>query len=88
MRIAYAEVGDQLPRGLYLQDFGDLARVEDRHPAHAEPGVIGAVLDVPDEWSLIAYLCLGYPQEEHLDPELQRAGWQDRLDVTDFVLQR
>ena len=53
-----------------------------------EPDVIGAVLDVPDDWSLIAYLCLGYPQEEHLDPELQRAGWQDRLDVTDFVLQR
>jgi len=32
-------------------------------------------------WTLIAYLCIGYPEEEHLDPELERAGWQQRLDL-------
>ena len=37
---------------------------------------------------LIGYLCLGYPQEEHEDPELERAGWQDRADHRDFVIER
>ena len=23
-------------------------------------------------WKLIAYLCVGWPEEEHLDPELER----------------
>lgn len=27
---------------------------------------------------LIGYLLLGWPEEEHLDPELERAGWQSR----------
>ena len=30
------------------------------------------------DWSLIGYLLLGWPEEEHLDPELERAGWQER----------
>ncbi len=33
-------------------------------------------LEVPDAWSLIAYLCIGYPREEHETPELARAAWQ------------
>ncbi len=53
-----------------------------------EPKAIGEILDVPAEWALIAYLCIGWPMEEHLDPELERAGWQERLDVSDFVLER
>ncbi len=52
------------------------------------PEVVSGILDVPGDWSLIAYLCLGYPEEEHIDPELQRFGWQDRIDVSDFVLER
>lgn len=48
-----------------------------------EPERVTSALDVPASWRLIAYLCLGYPAEEHLDPELERAGWQRRsgLDV-------
>ncbi len=38
--------------------------------------VIARALDTPSDWSLVAYLCLGYPEEEHVDPELQRHGWQ------------
>jgi 5,6-dimethylbenzimidazole synthase len=53
-----------------------------------EPEVVTAALDVPDGWTLIAYLCIGWPVEEHLDPELERAGWQERADQTDFVLRR
>ncbi len=35
-------------------------------------------LDVPQDWELIAYLCLGWPAEEHLDPSWSVMGWQDR----------
>ncbi len=53
-----------------------------------DPARVTAALDVPDTWSLVAYLCMGYPIEEHLDPELERHGWQDRLDLADLVIQR
>ena len=43
-----------------------------------EPETVKTALDVPDDWSLVAYLCVGYPQEEHTDPELERAGWEKR----------
>ncbi len=43
-----------------------------------EPDVVTAALDVPEEWKLIAYLCVGYPAAENETPELQRAGWETR----------
>lgn len=43
-----------------------------------EPDVVREVTGVPQSWSLVAYLCVGYPQEEHDDPELERAGWERR----------
>lgn len=52
------------------------------------PEKIAGILDVPDTWRLIAYLCIGYPEEEHEDPELVRAGWQDRADISEFLLKR
>jgi len=45
-------------------------------------------LDAPTGWKLIAYLCIGWPEEEHADPELVRAGWQDRTAVGRQVLER
>jgi 5,6-dimethylbenzimidazole synthase len=42
------------------------------------PGTITDALDVPRSWAFIAYLCVGFPREEHLIPELERAGWQAR----------
>jgi 5,6-dimethylbenzimidazole synthase len=53
-----------------------------------EPDVVTRALDVPESWTLVAYLCVGWPVEEHLDPELERAGWQERAAFTDFVLRR
>ena len=44
-----------------------------------EPGTVAAALDVPPAWRLVAYLCVGWPDEEHLDPELERHGWQERM---------
>jgi 5,6-dimethylbenzimidazole synthase len=43
-----------------------------------DPARVARTLETPAGWSLVAYLCLGYPAEEHLDPDLQRAGWQAR----------
>jgi 5,6-dimethylbenzimidazole synthase len=54
-----------------------------------EPARVRDILAVPETWSLVAYLCLGYPEEEHLDPELDRAGWQRRTsDFERVVLRR
>lgn len=43
-----------------------------------DPKVVSEIFGVPASWKLIGYLLLGYPEEEHLDPELERFGWQSR----------
>jgi 5,6-dimethylbenzimidazole synthase len=53
-----------------------------------EPEVVTKALDVPNGWKLIAYLCVGWPSEEHLDPELERHGWQQRIDMGPLILKR
>jgi 5,6-dimethylbenzimidazole synthase len=53
-----------------------------------EPEVIHRALDVPQSWTLVAYLCIGWPVEEHLDPELDRHRWQQRLDVERMIFRR
>jgi 5,6-dimethylbenzimidazole synthase len=42
------------------------------------PGAIAELLDIPPAWTFIAYLCVGFPREPHLIPELERVGWQRR----------
>lgn len=41
-----------------------------------EPDVVTHTLEVPPDWKLIAYLCVGYPVEEHDTPDLERTGWE------------
>jgi 5,6-dimethylbenzimidazole synthase len=53
-----------------------------------DPADLKRQLDVPKDWSLVAYLCLGYPVEESIEPELQRMGWQSREKVCRQVLRR
>jgi 5,6-dimethylbenzimidazole synthase len=53
-----------------------------------EPEVVAQTLDVPEAWRLVAYLCIGWPAEEHLDPELERHGWQQRVDLRALILRR
>ena len=53
-----------------------------------DPQAIAVDLETPEAWSLVAYLCLGYPEEEHVDPELERHGWQAREALCRAVLQR
>ncbi|MGH6838047.1 MAG: 5,6-dimethylbenzimidazole synthase [Methylocella sp.] len=44
-----------------------------------DPSELCRALKVPPAWKLIAYLCVGFPLEEHLDPELERHDWQSHL---------
>ncbi|MEM0943015.1 MAG: 5,6-dimethylbenzimidazole synthase, partial [Pseudomonadota bacterium] len=37
-----------------------------------DPEQLAADLEVPGDWRLVAYLCLGWPVEDHTDPELAR----------------
>ena len=53
-----------------------------------DPKDVARALDVPETWKLVAYLCLGWPVEEHLDPELERAGWERRAAAAGFVVRR
>ncbi len=47
-----------------------------------DPEAVRAILDLPQHWTLVAYLCLGWPEEEHDDPELERHGWEQRTAET------
>jgi 5,6-dimethylbenzimidazole synthase len=49
---------------------------------------IKKLLDVPESWRLLGYLCLGYPQTDSDTPELQRAGWETRQPADVFILRR
>ncbi len=53
-----------------------------------DPAEVRRVCEVPEAWDLVAYLCLGHPEEEHADPELVRAGWQDRIPMDRVVFRR
>ena len=53
-----------------------------------DPGHVSALLDVPAHWALIALLCLGYPEDEIVTPELERRGWQAREPWRDKVFER
>jgi 5,6-dimethylbenzimidazole synthase len=53
-----------------------------------DPARVAAILAVDAEWHLVAYLCLGYPEEESITPELERAGWEKREPGESRLLQR
>ncbi len=53
-----------------------------------DPGTVGALLDVPQDWSLVALLCIGYPQEASDTPELERRGWQAREPLSERLFER
>ncbi len=53
-----------------------------------EPAGVAAILEVPADWRLIAYLCLGYPVDADDTPALERADWESRRDPSQFILRR
>ncbi len=49
------------------------------------PERVRAILAVPAEWHLVAYLCIGYPERESPAPELEEAGWEKRRKEVSLV---
>ncbi|MBE0453381.1 MAG: 5,6-dimethylbenzimidazole synthase [Roseovarius sp.] len=43
-----------------------------------DPARLCQDLDIPDDWALVAYLCVGWPEQECATPELELAGWERR----------
>ena len=42
-------------------------------------------LNVPENWKLIGYFCVGWPKEYTLDPELEKAKWEKRRGSIPFL---
>jgi 5,6-dimethylbenzimidazole synthase len=53
-----------------------------------DPAAVKEQLQVPADWTLVAYLCVGRPLEQSQTPELERLGWQARTAVCRQILQR
>jgi 5,6-dimethylbenzimidazole synthase len=53
-----------------------------------DPRTITAILDVPANWKLIGYFCLGFPEAEDDVPVLQRLRWEERRPAASFLLRR
>ncbi|MBI3514449.1 MAG: 5,6-dimethylbenzimidazole synthase [Proteobacteria bacterium] len=53
-----------------------------------EPARVTAILEVPEAWRLIGYLCIGYPAQHDDVPALERAGWEQRHAVGDLIVRR
>ncbi len=46
-----------------------------------DPSRIRGILDVPETWQLVAYLCIGYAETDAVIPELEREGWENRRSI-------
>ncbi|PVB60338.1 5,6-dimethylbenzimidazole synthase [Labrenzia sp. 011] len=53
-----------------------------------DPQAVAGILEVDAGWRLVAYLCVGFPEEEHIDPELERAQWQSRSPLETRLFRR
>ena len=53
-----------------------------------DPPEVARTLEVPADWPLIGYFCLGYPQHETTEPELARLGWERRISPQDLIVRR
>jgi 5,6-dimethylbenzimidazole synthase len=53
-----------------------------------DPARMAPVLDVPEAWRFIGYFCLGYPLQDDDVPELERARWERRREISHCVVRR
>jgi 5,6-dimethylbenzimidazole synthase len=53
-----------------------------------DPQEVHRIIEVPPTWHLMAYLCIGYPEETQDRPELEKAGWAKRHDEGEIWLHR
>jgi 5,6-dimethylbenzimidazole synthase len=50
-----------------------------------DPAEIYRLLNIPDHLTLVAYLCFGYVAGFASEPDLERFGWEKRVDVKTVV---
>ena len=50
-----------------------------------DPAQALATLSAPADHALIAYLCVGWPETASMTPELEREGWQEKLDPASSI---
>lgn len=50
-----------------------------------DPEALTEAMDVPEGWTLVGYFCVGYAEEESVEPELERAGWETRLPCPEIL---
>ncbi len=53
-----------------------------------DPATVDTMLGVPENWRCLGLLCLGYPTSEEAAPELERRGWEHRIDWRSTVVSR
>jgi 5,6-dimethylbenzimidazole synthase len=53
-----------------------------------DPVEVNRGLNVPHDWKLIAYLCIGYAKEDNSSPELLRRGWEETLPIRQMIVKR
>ena len=53
-----------------------------------DPTEVAAALDVPVDWTLVGYLCIGYPEAEQASPVLEQAAWEKRRSPAAVTLYR
>lgn len=46
-----------------------------------DPDQLTRDLKVSDSWRLVAWLCVGWPESNTMQPELEREGWEARTEV-------
>lgn len=50
-----------------------------------DPDQLTRDLKVSDSWRLVAWLCVGWPESNTIQPELEREGWEARTAVPQIV---
>ena len=50
-----------------------------------EPKELCGLLNIPDHLTLVAYLCIGYVDGFAAEPDLERFGWERRIDLKTVV---
>lgn len=46
-----------------------------------DPAELRNLLNIPDHLTLVGYLCLGYVEGFASEPDLERSGWEKRIDL-------
>ena len=50
-----------------------------------DPAKLRELLNIPDHLILVAYLCLGYVEKFASEPDLERLGWERRIELKSVV---